>query len=126
MKSPDWKFWCRREKDLNIKGDIAIVTLHAGRIQHVAVTQRDETYELTSVVAKPATAESIPDIKLWAWRKNRYSQRVGFRFNDKGWLVAMSWTPIAGVTESEFLECLRHVAAEADLFEYQVTGQDRQ
>ena len=129
MATFDWQALCRRTKGMSVDGEIATIELGSDRKQRVTVKRFDETIEFTSMVVRSATLDSLrrqTDVEIHAWRRNRSSQRVGFGFDAKGHLVAKAWIPLAGITPEEFLKCLRHVAVEADLFEYQLTGKDRE
>jgi hypothetical protein len=53
-------------------------------------------------------------------------QLVGFRLDQKGRLVGEAWVPKAGLTRDEFLLYAKRVADECDLFEYHLTGKDRE
>ncbi|HEU5178897.1 MAG TPA: hypothetical protein VFU24_15710, partial [Burkholderiales bacterium] len=59
---------------------------------------------------------------LRAWRRNRSSQLVGFRVDQRGRLVGEAWVPKAGLSAQEFQVYVRRVAAECDRFEYLLTG----
>jgi len=59
------------------------------------------------------------------WLRNRRSQLVGFRIDEKGSLVAHGWTPEEGLTPEAFQLLVRTVAREADRYEFQLTGLDR-
>jgi len=126
MVASDWRAWCRPARDIEVDRESPIVTLDSGRKQRVEVKLTAETYELESVVARVALVASVTEVEYRAWWRNRSSQMVGFGFDAKGRLVAEAWIPRAGVTGDELQACLRHVAAEADLFEYQLTGADRE
>jgi hypothetical protein len=126
MVETDWRAWCRSARDIEVDGESAIVNIADGRKHRVTVTLADETYELLGVVARPAVVASLPMLALRAQRRNRSSRMVGFRIDAKERLVAEAWVPKAGVTGAEFIASLRHLAAEADLFEYQLTGSDRE
>lgn len=41
-------------------------------------------------------------------------------------IVGEAWVPKAGLAREDFLLYVRRVAAECDLFEYQLTGKDRE
>jgi hypothetical protein len=41
-------------------------------------------------------------------------------------MVGEAWTPKAGLSRDEFLAYVRRVATECDLFEYHLTGKDRE
>lgn len=126
MTTPDWQSWCRRHRDLEVTGAAVLVTLPTARKHRVSVKSMLDTIEFEGVVASSGALERVPDVELRAWRRNRSAQRVSFRFDTKGRLVADGWIPLTGLTADEFLGTLRRVAAEADLFEHQLTGKDRE
>ena len=126
MGNTDWKAWCRREKDVDVEREAAVVNLKTGRKQRVCVRFADESIELTSFVARRCSWDPDSDIHIRAWRRNRSTRGVGFSVDEKNRLMARAWMPMIGATKDEFLECLRHLAAEADLFEYQLTGKDQE
>ena len=72
------------------------------------------------------TNPRIPDAALRAWKRNRSTQLVGFRVDRKGRLVGEAWVPKAGLERGEFLLYVVRVATECDLFEYHLTGKDRE
>jgi len=49
---------------------------------------------------------------------------MGFRIDRRGRLVGEAWVPKAGLTGEEFQLYVRHLAVEADRFEYGLTGRD--
>jgi len=126
MPVPDWSEWCRRAEDIELDGEAVIIKLPDGRRQRVVVALTGTSYEFRSVVARRDRLEMISDIELRAWRRNRSAQLVSLGFDAKGRLMAGAWVPLAGISSDEFLSCIRHVAVEADLFEYQLTGADRE
>lgn len=123
---PDWRQFCRGADGVSVDGDGVGVMASNERRHRISVSETAETYELMGIVARPAAIESIPDVPLRAWRRNRGTQLVGFRIDRKGRLVGEAWIPKAGLDREEFLLYLRRVAAACDLFEYHVTGTDRE
>jgi hypothetical protein len=109
---------------MTVEGDRIEVAIAEGRHQRIKVSETEDTYELSSIVAHPAAIASIADVSLRAWRRNRAMQLVGFRLDQKGRLVGEAWIPKAGLSRDEFLLYVRRVAAECDLFEYHLTGKD--
>ena len=126
MGNTEWQAWCRKEKDIDVEREAAVVNLKTGRKQRVYIRLADETMELTSFVARRCSWDSDSNIHVRAWRRNRSTHGVGFGVDDKNRLLARAWMPLVGATKGEFLECLKHLAAEADLFEYQLTGKDQE
>ena len=126
MLRQDWHRWCRGAGDISPEGKQVTVSFTNGRRQRVTVVETEDCYELTSVVVRAMALSASPDAELRAWRRNRSAQLVGFKIDARGRLVAETWVPKAGITADEFLTHLRQVSAEADLFEYQLTGKDRE
>jgi hypothetical protein len=102
------------------------VITHGERQHRIALRETADTYELTGTVARLAALSAVPDVPLRTWRRNRGMQLVGFRVDPKGRLVGEAWVPKAGLGRDEFLTYVRRVAAECDLFEYHLTGKDRE
>jgi hypothetical protein len=103
-----------------------VVSFDNRRRHRLDVRETDQTYVLTGVVARQAVFADVPDAALRAWRRNRSTQLVGFRVDRKGRLVGEAWVPKAGLVRSEFLLYVMRVATECDLFEYHLTGKDRE
>ena len=123
---PSWRQFCRGEDDLYVNGDNVEVMASNERRHRVSVRETADSYELMAIVARPAAINLIPDVPLRAWRRNRAMQLVGFRIDHKGRLIGEAWVPKAGLERDEFLLYIRRVASECDLFEYHLTGTDRE
>ena len=123
---PDWLQFCRGAADVSVDADGVQVIASNQRRHRVGVRETADTYELTGVVARPAALSAVSDVPLRAWRRNRGMQLVGFRIDHRGRLVGEAWVPKAGLGREEFLTYVRRVAAECDLFEYHLTGKDRE
>lgn len=111
---------------MSVDGDGIDVIASNERRHRIGIRETADTYELTGVVARLAALSAVPDAPLRAWRRNRGMQLVGFRIDHKGRLVGEAWVPKAGLVRDEFLMYVRRVAAECDLFEYHLTGKDRE
>lgn len=122
----DWKQFCRGAEGVVIVGDGVDVIQSEGRQHHIVIHETADAYELNGVVVRSSVLSAMPDVPLRSWRRNRAMQLVGFRVDQKGRLVGEAWVPKAGLRRDEFLTYLRHVAAECDLFEYHLTGKDRE
>jgi hypothetical protein len=122
----EWREFCLGARDL-IPDDAGVtVQFDNGRRQRIDVRPGESVIELRGVVARHAVAVQIERVALVAWEHNRASSLVGFRVDDRGRLVGESWVPARGLTRDEFLFYLRSAAASCDLFEYQLTGKDRE
>jgi hypothetical protein len=120
----EWHEFCVGAPDL-IPDDASVtVQFNNGRKQRMDVRPGDGVIELRGVVARRAVAEQMDP--LVAWEHNRATSLVGFRVDDRGRLVGECWVPTHGLMRDEFLFYLRSAAASCDLFEYQLTGKDRE
>lgn len=122
----DWRRMAERIRDLRVDGDVVSVDLGRGRTHRVAVSVYAEHIELRGVVARPAALRAAHEPVLAAWLRNRAPRLVGFRFDERDRLIGEAWVPLAGLQAPELNVYLRAVAAECDLFEFQLTGSDRE
>jgi len=122
----DWEGWCRGASGITAEGNTVVVETSGSRRQAIRVTETGDTLEFAGVVARAAAIDHLEERSVRLWRRNRSAQLVGYRRDEKGRLVGEAWIPKAGLTREEFLSCLRHVAAECDLFEFHLTGQDQE
>jgi hypothetical protein len=122
----DWKQLCRGAVGIILDADCVDVIQADERRHRIIVSETEDALELTGIVARASALSELPDVPLRAWRRNRTTQLVGFRVDQKGRLVGKAWIPKVGLRPEEFLIYLRHVAAECDLFEYCLTGKDRE
>ncbi len=119
----DWQRFCR-SAGLTVDGNQVAVALDDGRRHSVAVSEDSDGYRLVAIVARPAVLSRMVDAPIRIWRRNREAQLVGFRFDRRGRLAAEAWVPKPGLSSEEFQLYLRSVAAEADRFEFVLTGRD--
>lgn len=122
----EWRGFCVGAPDLMPDDAGVTVQFSNGRRQRIDVRPGDGVIELRGVVASRSVAVQIERVALVAWEHNRASSFVGFRVDDRGRLVGECWVPTPGLTRDEFLFYLRSAAASCDLFEYQLTGKDRE
>ena len=122
----DWRKLCTGAPDVQIEGDAVIVSLSRGRQHRVDVEAKSDAIELRAVVARRAVVEEQKNPALAAWSRNRACSLVGFRLDERGRLIGESWVPGAGLTADEFLVYVREIAAACDLFEFQLTGKDKE
>jgi hypothetical protein len=122
----EWDEFCVGAPDLIPNAAGVTVQFSNGRRQRIDIRSGDGMIELLGVVARRSVAMQIERVALVAWEHNRASSLVGFRVDDRGRLVGEAWVPICGLTRDEFLFYLRSTAASCDLFEYQITGKDRE
>lgn len=123
MARPEWSKLCAGV-GLSLDGDAIDVELSAGRRHSVLVRDAGAVYELQSIAVRAGVVRELGDVPLLAWRRNRSSQLVGFRVDQRGRLVGEAWIPKAGLTAEEFQIYVRRVAAECDRFEFLLTGAD--
>jgi len=122
----DWARLCAGAKDIRVDGNAVIVSLGQMRQHRVDVSAEGDSIELTSVVARRGVVEQGKDTAIAAWQRNRGASLVGFRIDKGGRLLGEAWVPGAGLTADEFQFYLRSIAAACDLFEFQLTGKDRE
>ena len=122
----DWREFCAGERDIIVDGAGMTVEFSNGRKQRIDAHRADGVIGFRGIVARRAVTEQIERVALVAWERNRASSLVGFRVDERGRLVGECWVPIPGLTREEFLFYLRSAAAACDLFEYQLTGKDRE
>jgi hypothetical protein len=122
----EWREFCVGAPDLIQDNSGVTVQFSNGRRQRIDVRPGVGVIELRGVVARRAVAVQIERVVLVAWEHNRATSLVGFRIDDRGRLVGECWVPTPGLTRDEFLFYLRSAAAACDLFEYQLTGRDRE
>ena len=108
----DWTTLCQIP-GFALDGDHIDVSL-GGRHQRVTVTEGDDSYLLSSFVARQSTVAGPPNIELQRWLRNRSTALVGFRIDARGRLVGEAWVPRSGLTAGEFQFCVRAVATECD------------
>jgi len=121
----DWQGYALAE-GFTVDGSAIGVSFADGRRQLVNVSEGVEEYRLSSFVVKQAKAESISDLPLQVWKRNRSTAIVGFRIDDRGRLVGEAWVPKLGMTAEEFQLTVRTVAAECDRWEFILTGRDNE
>lgn len=114
----------KRAPGIAVEADHIVVELRDSRRHRVTVREDPECFRLTALVARRAAVEGVPEAPLLAWLRNRESRLVGFRIDEAGRLVANAWVPKAGLTAGELELYVRTIAAEADRFEFALTGRD--
>ena len=122
----EWKPFCHGVREIQVDGEAVVVDLGHGRRHRVDVRATGDAVELSGVVARRAVVEEIENAALASWERNRAASLVGFRLDDRGRLVGEAWMPDAGLCKDEFLFYVRSTAASCDLFEFQLTGKDRE
>jgi hypothetical protein len=122
----DWRQLCHGQEGVYVDEDEVEVLVADERYKRVTIQETAESFELSTIVARPAETEAIPDVSLRAWRRNRAMQLIGFRIDEKDRLVGEAWVPKAGLSRGELLLYIKRVAAECDLFEYNLTGKNRE
>ena len=123
---PDWQTFCKGSTNLSVNGEVIDVMTTETRRHRIVVRDMPDVFELTGVVIRTSAVEKIPDVSLRIWRRNRATELIGFKVDQKGRLVGEAWIPKAGLSRDEFLFYVKHFASECDLFEYHLTGQDRE
>ena len=122
----EWHPLCRGDSRVEADGGSAIVSFDDGRSHRVDVSETDETWELSAVVARASRIRDIEDLVVRIWRQNRVAQLNGFRIDRRGRLCAYGWVPKAGLSAQEFRLILHRVAIESDRMEFLLTGDDKE
>ena len=121
--SLDWSLLCAGS-DFQVQGSEISVAFSDDRSHKVSLQESDYEYLLTAIVAWPAVVATIPDLAISVWQRNRTVSLIGFRIDKRGRLIAESCAPRNGLTADEFQFYVRHLAIEADRFEYMLSGRD--
>jgi hypothetical protein len=119
----DWRALCNA-RDLVIEDAGVLIKFGDDRSHQVRIHETDDEIVLWAIVVRKAIVTSIPELPFRVWQRNRALSILGFRIDERGRLVGEAWVPKAGLTGSEFQLYLRHLAIEADRFEYMLTGLD--
>lgn len=121
----DWRQFCQNAGFTPLDQGIE-VHFESGRSQKVSIEDHEDAFQLSSLVARPSVVAELDDAPLRCWIRTRSVHLVGFRVDARDRLIAEAWLPKAGLTPEEFQFVLRHLAAEADRFEFQLTGRDQE
>ena len=122
----DWRSASRISGFVVTNGEIE-VTLAEPRKHRVSVEEHLDRRELRlwAVAARPAM---VPDDAegphVHAWKRNRFSDLVGFKIDGRGRLVGEAWVPLAGLDTDEWALYVRAVARACDRVEYLLSGRD--
>lgn len=121
--SLDWTSMCKGA-EFQVQGAEIIVAFSDERSHKLSVQETDDAYLLTAVVARPSVVAPIPELATSAWQRNRAVSLIGFRIDKRGRLIAESSVPKAGLSAEEFQFHVKHLAIEADRYEYMLSGKD--
>lgn len=119
----EWHVLCKA-KGFTVDGEAVDVHLADQRKHRVYVSNRGEEYLLLGVIARRAVVEQLDDPIFVTWKRNRNSELVGFRIDDRGRLIGEAWVPKAGLTADEFQLYLRTLAVDCDRLESILSGKD--
>jgi hypothetical protein len=123
---PDWRR-LSRDAGFTVSGEELLVTFSDGRQHRVAVEERPDRQELrlSAIAAKPSM---LPDEAegphLFAWKRNRFSDLVGFKIDSRGRLMGEAWVPVAGLDREEWAVYVNTLARACDRVEYLLSGRD--
>src|SRR5262245_61953615 len=122
----DWRK-VSREAGFSVVGGDVEVTFADERRHRVTVEERPERRELRlwAVAAGPAMLPDDPEgPHVYAWKRNRLSDLVGFKIDGRGRLVGEAWVPLVGLDVEEWALYVRSVARACDRVEYLLSGRD--
>jgi len=120
----DWRS-LSRQAGLRLTDDGIEVSLADQRRQVLhADAPAEDTIKLWSVVARPAALARLRTPLVDAWRRNRFSELIGFTVDTHGRMIGEAWVPTAGLTSDEWGYYVQLVAEACDRFEYLITGRD--
>jgi hypothetical protein len=125
MRNADWRDLSRLAR-LRIDGDGIRASVGSGREQLVRVDETDDGFLISSKILPPRHVRDLPDLTATVFSVNRLSELVGFRIDDRDWLVGEAWVPSAGLTVSEWQFYVQKVATVCDRLEHVLAGVDRQ
>lgn len=124
MPTIDWRR-LTEEAGLVLTGDAIDVHFHDGRRQQVLVEDTSPMLlRVWSVAARPAMLRRLDDPDVYAWRRNRQSDLVGFKIDARGRLIGEAWVPTDGLDAGEWDLYVRTVARACDRVEYLLSGRD--
>lgn len=117
-------------RGLAIADDLALsqgsieVRFSSGRKHRVDVTVEPDRWGLRAIVVRPSALEHLEGRReLLPWELNRTSTLVGYRYDERRRLIGEAWAPREADAD-EFQLLVRHLAAECDRLELQLTGGD--
>lgn len=116
-----------REAGFTVAGDEIEVTFADSRKHRVTVEEGSDRrgLRLSAVAARPAMVPDDPEgPHVHAWKRNRFSDLVGFKIDGRGRLVGEAWVPLAGLDAEEWALYVRTVARACDRVEYLLSGRD--
>ena len=119
----DWKSLCR-SRSFGADETKVCVTFKDQRKHWVSVIDQGDSYLLRGRVAPRRIVRPFRDLPVKVWLRNRTTQLVGFRIDNKSRLVGETWIPKDGLNAEEFQIYLTTLAFECDRFEYLLTGTD--
>ena len=119
----DWRRFCQTVKYEVVDNTIR-VKLAGERYHRVRVTEDGDNWRLEAAVSRRGVKLSPQELKLFAWRRNRAVDLVGFRIDKRQRVLGEAWIPITGTKAPEFRLVLDAVARECDLLEFTLTGRD--
>lgn len=100
----DWRQLCRGLDGISVDGDRVEVVMADERRQRITIRETAQTFDLIGIVARPAAVDTVPDMPLRAWRRNRAMQLVGFRLDQKNRLVGPRVRVIPDKMPPDFIE----------------------
>lgn len=119
----NWQLLCRGKR-FEVDHKRVCVTFDDQRKHWLTVIDEGDSYLLRGRVAPRRVVESVRDLPIRVWLRNRTTSLIGFRIDSKSRLVGEVWVPKVGLVAEEFQLYLSMLASECDRFEYLLTGAD--
>lgn len=121
----DWKH-IPQPKDFSLTHDGIKVRFLGGRTQTVRVDPQDGgEIRIWSIVGKPGILRKVKDLELRAWLRNRHTEMIGFRVDERFGLIGEAFVPVFGLLPDEWALYVHALAQHCDWFEFRLTGKDR-
>ena len=123
--SANWRI-LSRQAGLEVRDNTVRVSFEDRRKQTVLVQEElGGQIRLRSIVVAAEEVQTLGQTNLRAWLRNRLSELVGFKIDEKGRLIGEGLVPTAGLKAPEWAFHVTMLARACDRFEYVLTGLDR-
>jgi len=118
--SVEWRDLARK-CDMSAIDDKLDIVLRGGRHQIIRIDESGGRIRIWTIIAKPSMVDKR--IRQQAWIRNKLSEFVGFRTDQRGRLIGETHIP-NNASVDEWLFLVNNLAATCDHYEYLLTGRD--